>query len=170
MAADQSQLQKWRGRWSKEQRPYRSFCVISESLSSQEFRVGTTFFEKYKSSGAPKWHCERWFKIVCSIYWTKIISTTDDGNISDEHYIKATRMRRTSRRSIRLCPGQSGRCTGVLENSRVRLSRHLDSSTTTQMAKITAQDGTPSRSSWKESVRSSFGRTINGKGNSRKFF
>ena len=34
------------------------------------------------------------------------------------HKIKTTRMRRTSSRcSIRLCPGQSGRCTVVMENS-----------------------------------------------------
>ena len=40
------------------------------------------------------------------------------------------------------------------------MSRHLDSSTTTQMAKIMVQYGRPSRSSWAQSLRSSFGRTI----------
>ena len=35
---------------------------------------------------------------------------------------------------IRLHPGQNGRCTDVVENSKVRMSRYLDSSTTTQMA------------------------------------
>ena len=43
------------------------------------------------------------------------------------------------------------------------MCRHLDSSTTTQMAKIMVQYGRPSRSSWTKSVRSSFGRTIMGK-------
>ena len=43
------------------------------------------------------------------------------------------------------------------------MSRRLDSSTTTQMAYIMVQYGTPSRSSWAKSVRSSFGRTIMGK-------
>ena len=43
------------------------------------------------------------------------------------------------------------------------MSRHLDSSTTTQMAKIMVQHGRPSRSSWKEFVRESFGRTVVGK-------
>ena len=43
------------------------------------------------------------------------------------------------------------------------VSRHLDSSTTTQMAKIMVQYGRPGRPSWAESVRSSFGRTIMGK-------
>ena len=48
------------------------------------------------------------------------------------------------------------------------MSRHLDSSTTTQMAKIMVQYGRPSRSSWAKSVWSSFGRTVVGKGNLRK--
>ena len=51
--------------------------------------------------------------------------------------IKTTRMRRTSsRRSIHLHSGQSVRCTNVLKKSKVRMSRCLDTSTETQMAKI----------------------------------
>ena len=42
------------------------------------------------------------------------------------------------------------------------MPRHLDSSTTTQMAQIMVQYGRPSRSSWAKSVRSPFGRTIMG--------
>ena len=45
----------------------------------------------------------------------------------------------------------------------IGMSRHLDSSTTTHMAKIMVQYGRPSRSSWAKSIRSSFGRTIMGK-------
>ena len=41
--------------------------------------------------------------------------------------------------------------------------RHLDSSTTTQVAKIMVQYGRPSRSSWTKSVWSSFGRNVMGK-------
>ena len=43
------------------------------------------------------------------------------------------------------------------------MSRHLDPSTTTQMAKIMVQYGRPSRSSRKEFVRSPSGRTVMGK-------
>ena len=50
-----------------------------------------------------------------------------------------------------------------LKISQIGMSRHLDSSTSTQMAKIVVQYGRPSRSSWAESVRSSFGRTLMGK-------
>ena len=65
-------------------------------------------------------------------------------------------------------PSKNGRCSQIIENSKIGVSRHLDSSTTTQMAKIMVQYGRPSRSSWNEFVRSSFGRTIMGKGNLRK--
>ena len=51
----------------------------------------------------------------------------------------------------------------TFENSKVRMSRYLDMSTETQMAQIMVQYGRPSCSSWKKSVRSSFGRTIMGK-------
>ena len=51
----------------------------------------------------------------------------------------------------------------LLKKSKIRVSRHLDSSTTTQMAKIMVQYGRSSRSSWAESVQSSSGRTIMGK-------
>ena len=51
----------------------------------------------------------------------------------------------------------------LFKNSKNGVSRHLDSSTTTQMAKIMVQYGRPSRSSWSKSVRSSFGRTFMGK-------
>ena len=43
--------------------------------------------------------------------------------------------------------GQNGRCSKIIENSLIGMSRHMDSSTTTQMAKIMVQYGRPSRSS-----------------------
>ena len=46
-----------------------------------------------------------------------------------------------------LHPGENGRCSQIIENSKIGVSRHLDSSTTTQMAKIMVQYGRPSRSS-----------------------
>ena len=44
-------------------------------------------------------------------------------------------------------PSENGRCSQIIENSKTGVSRHLDSSTTTQMAKIMVQYGRPSRSS-----------------------
>ena len=43
--------------------------------------------------------------------------------------------------------GQNGRCTDVTKNSKVRISRYLDTSTKTQMAQIMFQHGRSSRSS-----------------------
>ena len=40
----------------------------------------------------------------------------------------------SSRRSICLYPSKKGRCSQIIENSQIGVSRHLDSSTTTQMA------------------------------------
>ena len=53
----------------------------------------------------------------------------------------------SSRRSICLYPSKNGRCSQIIENSKIGVSRHLDSSTTTQMAKIMVQYGRSSRSS-----------------------
>ena len=41
----------------------------------------------------------------------------------------------SSRRSMKLHPGRNGRCTNVIENSKVRMSRYLGTSSKTQMAK-----------------------------------
>ena len=46
--------------------------------------------------------------------------------------------------SIRLHPGQSGRCTIIVKNSEVRMSRYSDTSTKTQLAKIMVKYGRPS--------------------------
>ena len=40
----------------------------------------------------------------------------------------------SSGRSIGLYPSKNGRCSQIIENSKIGVSRHLDSSTTTQMA------------------------------------
>ena len=56
--------------------------------------------------------------------FTELLPTTsqNDCSRSHGHKVKASRMRRTSsRRSIRLHPGQNGRCTEVIENSKVRI-------------------------------------------------
>ena len=77
----------------------------------------------------------------------------------------------SSRRSIGLYPSKNGRCShncwkfpkSEWSDIWIRLPRHI-------WPKSMVQYGRPSRSSWKESVRSSFGRTIMGKSNLRKSF
>ena len=95
------------------------------------------------------WYCERWFWILCSIHWTRIISFSNDSSKSHGYHLQIARVRRTSSwRSICFCPSENGRCSTIFENSQIGMSRHLDSSTTTQMAKIMVQYGRPSRFSW----------------------
>ena len=92
--------------------------------------------------------CNRPFRILRSVHRTKILSISNDSSKSHGYHLQIARMRRTSsRRSISLHPGQNGGCSQIIENSKIGVSRHLDSSTTTQMAKIMVQYGRPSRSS-----------------------
>ena len=87
---------------------------------------------------------KKWFGLFCSIHRARIICITNDGCNSNGRYFRTTRMRRTSSWcSISLHPGQNGRCSIVFENSKVRTSRYLDTSTKTQIAKINFQHGRP---------------------------
>ena len=77
-----------------------------------------------------------------------ISASQNDSRKSHGHYFKTARMRRTSSRcSILLNLCQNGRCIDVIANSKVRMSRYLDTSTETQKAKIIFQHGRPSHSS-----------------------
>ena len=160
MAFDKSQKQK--KRWSKKQGIRANKFISRHWWISVISRVRASISKLQRQSRTPRWHCER-FQIIRSIYWTRIINITDDSRKSHGHHFLTTGMRRTSsRRSIRLYPGQNGRCTDFIENYQVRMSRYLDTSSETQMAQIMVQYGRSSPSSWAKSVRSSFGRTIMG--------
>ena len=51
------------------------------------------------------------------------------------YHLQIARLRWTSSgRSISLYPSETGRCSQIVQNSKIGVSRHLDSSTTTQMA------------------------------------
>ena len=63
------------------------------------------------SSCTPRRHCERRLWILCSIYWTRIISISNDSSQSHGYHIQTARVRRTSSWcSICLHPGKNGRC------------------------------------------------------------
>ena len=113
---------------------------------------------------SPRWYCQRRFGVLKSIHQARIISISNDSSKSHGYHLQIARLRWTSSWcSICLYPDKNGRCSKIIENSKIGMSRHMDSSTTTQMAKIVVQYGRPSRSSWTKSVRSSFGRTVMGK-------
>ena len=103
-------------------------------------------------SCTPRRYCKRWFWILCSIHRTRIISITNDSSKSHGYHIQTARVRRTSSRcSIRLHPSQNGRWSKIIENSQIEMSRHLDSSFTTQVAKIMVHHGRFCRYSWTKS-------------------
>ena len=49
-----------------------------------------------RSSCTPRWYCERWFWILCSIHWTRFISITNDSIKSHGYHIQTARVRRTT--------------------------------------------------------------------------
>ena len=105
------------------------------------------------------------------IYRTRIISITNGSSQDHGYHIQIAWLRKTSSwRSICLYPSQNGRCSKITKNSKFGMSRHLDSSTTTQMAQIMVQYGRSSCSSWAKSVRSSFWQDCYGKSNLRKSY
>ena len=55
-----------------------------------------TKHQKDRSSCSPRRHCERWFWILCSIHWTRIISFSNDGGKSHGCHIQIAKLRGTS--------------------------------------------------------------------------
>ena len=137
------------------------FASPDGHLSYEECRSGGKAPKIRRSSCTPRRYCERWFWILCSIHRTRIFSISNDSSKSHEYHLKTAWLRRTSSWcSIFLYPGENGRCSEIVENSQIGVSRHLDSSPTTQMAQIMVQCGRSSRFSCAKSLRSSFGRTV----------
>ena len=121
---DISQKQISGDRWSKDEGRKGSFC-LTDGYLSEECRIGGKTPKIQRSSCTPRRHCERWFRILCSIHRTRIISISNDGSKSDWFYFKTTGMRRTSSWcSICLYPGNNGRCSKIVENSQIGMSRH----------------------------------------------
>ena len=101
-----------------------------------------------RSTCTPRWYCQRRFRVLCSIHRAGIISITNDSSKSHGYHIQ----------TARVAHGQAADAVSaytqvkmedapkLLENSKIGMSRHLDSSTTTQMAKIMVQYGRSSRS------------------------
>ena len=54
-------------------------------MLSQEFGVGTSILKVQRQCRTPRWHCERWFWFVCSVYWTRIISISSASRKSFGH-------------------------------------------------------------------------------------
>ena len=161
---DKSQKQIRGDEWSQDKGRKRSFCLTDGHLSFKACRIGGKTPKVQRSSCSPRWYCERRSWVLCSIHTTRIISITNDSSKSHGYHLQTAWLRWTSSwRNICFYPGKNGGCSQITENSQIGVSGHLDSSTTTQMAKVMVQYGRPSRSAWAKSVWSSFGRPVMGK-------
>ena len=150
-------------RWSMKQgmmeekfilRHYRIFVISRVRSWSQNFR----------STKAELYSDVTWWKSIHVHTHTEQRSSASqltaaiNSRKSHGHYIKTTGRRTSSRRNIHFFTSQNRRCTNVIENSKVRMSRYLDTSTKAQKAKIMIQYGRSGRFSWME------------KGDSRKLY
>ena len=124
-----------------------------------------------RSSCTPRWYCKRRFWLLCSIHWTRIISISNDSRQDHGYHLQIARLRWTSsRRSFSFYQSENGRCSQVIQNSKIGVSRHLDSSTTTQMAKIMVQYGRTQSFLLSEICMVILWQDYYGKGNLRKSY
>ena len=162
MAADESQKQERSYRWSKEEGWKSSFCVTDGSLSSQEFGVRASISKSTKAES----------------YSRGDIVKDDSGSYavfieqgSSASQMTADKIMDTASQLLR-CASQAAEAVSAKTQAKmedaptlskipVRVSRYLDTSAGTQIAKILVQCGRPSCSSWTKSVRF-FNRTIVG--------
>ena len=106
-------------------------------MSSKEFGVGSTIPEVRRKSRASRWHCARRLWSLCSIYWTELISITNDGRKSNGCYCSTIWLWRTcSWRNIGTHPGKNGGCTKTTLNSQIRMSGCMDTSSKAYVAEV----------------------------------
>ena len=122
-------------RWSKEQGQKGAFCLTDGHLSSGECRIGEKH-KKYKGRVVLRGDTVNDDSGFYSVFTEQGSSASQMTSAKVmEIYIKTSRIIRTSSWcSIRYKSGQNGRYINVIENSKVRMSRYLDTSATTPVA------------------------------------
>ena len=137
MATGKNQLQEGGISRSTKRQKECPLCYIDGNLSSQKCGVRTPIPEVRRKGHASRWHCKRRLWSLRSFYWTGLVCVPNDCRKSNGCYCKITRMWQTSsRRSISIYPRKIGGRSHIAPNSQVRMSRYLDTSTTTQMAEV----------------------------------
>ena len=94
---------------------------------SEKCGIGDKAPKMQCSSFTPRWYCERWFWILCSMHRTKIVSISNDSRQNHGYHLQIAGLRWTSSgRSIRLYPGKNRRCSQIWEcpDVSIRLPRH----------------------------------------------
>ena len=133
MAADASQKQRG-DRWSKDKGRKVHFSSLMDLCHLKNSELEPQY-QKYRGRVVLRGDIVKgWFRFTWSVHWTRIISIPNGSRKSHGHYIKTTWMFRTSSRcNNHLHPGQNGTYTNVTQNSEVRMSGYLDTSTKAQM-------------------------------------
>ena len=146
------------------------FASLTDICHLKNVEFGTETSEILRQNCSPWWHCWRWLRRWCCNHRARIVL---------RHKMTAAKIMDVIAK-LPDCEGQAadevsayaqvknGRCSQMIENSQFGMSRHLDSSTTTQLANIMVQYGRPSRSSWAKSEWSIFSQDCCGKGTLRK--
>ena len=82
------------------------------------------------------WYCKRRFRVLRSIHRTRIIGISNDSRQDHGYHLQIARLRWTSSgRSICLYPGKNGRCSQIIENSKIGMFRYLGASTKRKWSK-----------------------------------
>ena len=110
----------------------RPLCHIDGHLSSWQCGVRTNISEVLRQTRIVRWHCKRRLWSVHSFYWTRLVCVANDCSKSNGCHCKTTCLLWTSsRRSVRVHPSKNGGCSQTVQNPKVRMSRYMDTSSTT---------------------------------------
>ena len=121
---------------------YSSFCIISGHLLPENAELEAKH-QKYKGRVVFRGDIVKDDSESCAVFIEQGSSVSQMTAHLQIVWLRWT----SSKRSISLYPSKNGSCSQIIENFKIGVSRHLDSSTTTQMAKILVQYGRSSRSS-----------------------
>ena len=157
---------RWKTRmmsfWKHEEREKESpFCYIDGHLACQKCGVGVKAPKVQRTSRASRWHCERRLWISC-IHRTRFFCVSNDG-----HLVVQVKQ---PKQYLLIHSSKNGGRSKIAQDSEVRVSTRMDTSSTTQMAEILVKHGRSSGTSRTKFVWTPIGRIVMGKKNSKKFY
>ena len=123
-------------------------------------------FHKYKGPVVlrARWHCKRRLWSLCSLCWTGLVCVSNDSSKSDGCHGKTTRLWWTSSWCrISTHSGENGGCSQIAQNSEVRMSWYMDTSSTTLVAEDMVKHWRSRGSSWAKFVLTPTCRPLVGK-------
>ena len=123
---------KWPTSWHKETKTKVHFATLMDicHLINAELEPKS---QKNKGRFVLRGDNVKTFWSLCSFYWNGLVCVPDDCCKNNGCYCRITRLRRTSSWcSIRVHSGKTGRRSQIAQNSKVRMSRRMDTSSTTQ--------------------------------------